>query len=87
LRALRSFRSISFIHNLQVIVTALTQTLKNDIIDVILMLLLIMFVFAVSGVYFFGQDITNTDAYNSWHSIGNSFYVIWVLVTVSFFFF
>ncbi|KAG4105933.1 hypothetical protein H8356DRAFT_1629880 [Neocallimastix lanati (nom. inval.)] len=81
LRALRSFRSISFIHNLQVIVTALTQTLKNDIIDVILMLLLIMFVFAVSGVYFFGQDITNTDAYNSWHSIGNSFYVIWVLVT------
>jgi len=68
---------------LQVIVNALTQTLKNDIIDVILMLLLIMFVFAVSGVYFFGQDPQNTDAYGSWHSIGKSFYVIWVLVTVN----
>jgi len=63
-------------------VNALTQTLKNDIIDVILMLLLIMFVFAVSGVYFFGQTPSDTEAFASWHSIGKSFYVIWVLVTV-----
>ncbi|KAI8608875.1 Ion transport protein-domain-containing protein [Chytriomyces sp. MP71] len=55
LKSLRVFRSLSFIRSLQVVVEALLNTLQNNVLDIVVLLLLIMFIFGVLGHYLFGS--------------------------------
>mmetsp|Transcript_6874 Transcript_6874/g.10788 ORF Transcript_6874/g.10788 Transcript_6874/m.10788 type:complete len:514 (+) Transcript_6874:208-1749(+) len=54
LRALRALRGIAFVSPLQVIVTAIVKTM-GSVLNLVLLLFLIMYVFAVMGFYFFGD--------------------------------
>ncbi|KAJ3339340.1 Cation channel sperm-associated protein 3 [Gonapodya sp. JEL0774] len=80
LRALRAFRSVSMVRTLQVIVNALTRTITRDIIDVIILLLITIFIYAVMGVYLFGNDPSNI-AYADWSGLDKAFHVLWVWTT------
>ncbi|KAL7749089.1 Cation channel sperm-associated protein 3 [Sorochytrium milnesiophthora] len=55
MRALRSFRSVSSIRQLQVIVSALWQTLRKSVLDILACLFTFLFLFAVMGYYLFGD--------------------------------
>ena len=48
---MRALRSIGFIRSLQVIVSALLKTMKS-IANVVMLLLLTMYIFAIVGFYF-----------------------------------
>ncbi|CAH1796922.1 unnamed protein product [Owenia fusiformis] len=57
LRALRTFRtlrSVSFIKGLQVLVTALIDTIRKSVVNIVMLLLLMMFLFGIMGYYLFG---------------------------------
>lgn len=82
MRTFRALRSISFIRGVQVIANALISTLKELIVDVILLLMLMMFVFGIMGYYFFGYDAKTVDAYDNWGTLSNSFLTLFTLVTM-----
>lgn len=69
LRSVRLLRSISFIRSLQIIVVALFKTIYS-IGNVLILLFLTMYVFAIAGFYLFGQDVP--DATNDWIDIPTS---------------
>ncbi|EPZ34646.1 hypothetical protein ROZALSC1DRAFT_27047 [Rozella allomycis CSF55] len=78
LRSLRALRMIGFFRTLQVIVNALLKTLRTNVKDLIFLLLLLMFIFAVMAINFFGQP--GGDEYN-WGSFGGAFAVLMTHVT------
>jgi len=82
MRTFRALRSISFIRGVQVIANALLSTLKELIVDVILLLMLMMFVFGIMGYYFFGYDATTEGVYDNWGTLSNSFLTLFTLVTM-----
>eukprot|EP00033_Pygsuia_biforma_P003824 GCRY01004191.1.p1 GENE.GCRY01004191.1~~GCRY01004191.1.p1 ORF type:complete len:389 (-),score=65.86 GCRY01004191.1:112-1278(-) len=55
LRALRALRSIAFVKSLQVIVSALLKTMF-DIVNILALMILIIFVFAITGHYLWGSN-------------------------------
>lgn len=54
LRALRALRGISFIRSLQVLVAALRTTV-SEVLNLVLLLALLMYIFGIMGYYFFGS--------------------------------
>lgn len=81
LRALRALRSISFIRALRVLVNALIKTLWS-IINLLAVLLLIMYVFAIMGFYFFGPGESETHASaDQWGSIDTTMFILFDYVT------
>ncbi|KAI9351468.1 Ion transport protein-domain-containing protein [Obelidium mucronatum] len=79
LRALRAFRGISFMRSLQVVVEALINTLRNNVVDIIILLLLIMFIFGVLGHYLFAGDPSST-SHKDWGTLGDSFMTLFIYV-------
>lgn len=77
-RALRPLRSISFVGGLQVIVTALLNTLRTSFLHIITLLSVIMFVFGIMGYYLFGYGEDNQ---TDWGSFPKSALSLFVLVT------
>ena len=80
LRTLRTLRTISFIKGLQVLVTALVHTVRKWVINIVLLLLLIMFLFGIMGYYFFGY--TDEGDQEHWGTLGDAMMTLFSLVTV-----
>ncbi|CAG7829679.1 unnamed protein product [Allacma fusca] len=55
-RALRVLRGISFSVQLQVLVSALVETIKTHVLSVVILLVLLLYVTAIIAFYFFGQE-------------------------------
>ncbi|KAJ3153714.1 hypothetical protein HK101_001719 [Irineochytrium annulatum] len=79
LRALRAFRGISFTRSLQVVVNALLNTLKKNVVDIVVLLVLIMFIFGVLGRYLYGT-MPGTNSYEDWGTLGSSFMTLFIFV-------
>ncbi|KAI0236973.1 hypothetical protein LSAT2_012532 [Lamellibrachia satsuma] len=79
LRTLRTLRTVSFIEGLQVLVTALIDTVRAWVINIIALLLLMMFVFAILGYYFFGTS-PDGDKEN-WGTLGRAMLTLFSYVT------
>lgn len=82
LRGLRAFRSISFVRSLQIIINALVTTIKRNVVDLVLLLLLFMYIFGVTGKQLFGTSEATPDSKELWGTLGSSFRVLFVYVTV-----
>jgi hypothetical protein len=84
LRALRALRSISFIRSLQVLVDALAGTL-SEVMNLLALLLLWMYIFAIMGFYFFGyhdENSGNTAPVSAhFSSLASGFMTLFVFVT------
>ena len=82
LRALRTFRTlktISYVKGLQILVIALIDTVKRWVVNIIMLLLLIMFLFAIMGYYFFGY--TDDGDKENWGSLGRAMMSLFTLFT------
>ncbi|KAJ3108555.1 Cation channel sperm-associated protein 3 [Phlyctochytrium planicorne] len=77
MRVLRVFRLFSFVPSLQVVVSALLNTLRKNVLDIILLLLLIMFIFGVLGHYLFGL-VDNVPSNHDWGSLGGAFMTLFI---------
>ena len=77
-RAMRALRSIAFVRSLQIIVSALLKTLYS-IGNLLLLLFLIMYVFAIIGFYFLGQSDGDP---KHWGTIPDALFTLWTYVTV-----
>ncbi|XP_002730732.1 cation channel sperm-associated protein 3-like [Saccoglossus kowalevskii] len=77
LRALRTLRTVSFIRGLQVLVTALLDTIRKSVLNVVLLLLLLMFLFGIVGYYFFGSSDKE-----HWGGLGPAMLTLFAYVTV-----
>ena len=66
--------------SLQVLVTALLDTIRKWVINIILLLLLLMFLFAIMGYYFFGYR-DDGDRKN-WGDLGSAMLTLFSYVTV-----
>ncbi|OQV13933.1 putative Cation channel sperm-associated protein 3 [Hypsibius exemplaris] len=75
LRTLRALRTISFVPSLQVIVTALMTTVRFYMLNLMVVLFLIMFIFGVMGYYLFGSA-------SRFSSLGESMLSLATLVTL-----
>lgn len=73
LRALRALRGVSFVRRLQVILMALMRTIAS-IGNLIGILFLLMYVFAIMGFYLFGAN-------PQFSSLGNAFFSLFIFVT------
>ena len=80
LRALRALRIISFFRSLQVLITALVKTLTSNVLDLLSLLGLCMFLFAILGFYFFGEEGSGDPVY--WGNLGIAFMTLFSHVTV-----
>ncbi|XP_076826081.1 cation channel sperm-associated protein 3-like isoform X2 [Clavelina lepadiformis] len=78
-RALRAMRAVSFVRGLQVLLTALIDTMKKSFINVMLILLFIMFLFAIFGYYMFGYAGGDEE---NWGDLGSAFLTLFSFVTV-----
>ena len=82
LRALRALRGISFIRSLQVLVAALRTTV-SEVLNLVLLLALLMYIFGIMGYYFFGsaeyagKGLSTSD----WESLGAACMSLFVFVT------
>ena len=80
--AARTLRTISFIEGLQVLVTALIDTIRNSVLNVVILLAMLMAFFAVVGYYIFGYDEDTGDKEN-WGSLSTAMLTLFTFVTVS----
>ena len=79
LRAIRAVRIVPHFRQLQVAVDALLNTMKTNVVDVLILLFLVIFVFGVVGHYTFGGN-PNNQSFEDWGTLGNSLYTLWVFV-------
>ena len=71
---------MSAVRRLRVIVTALLKSLRRNVLDIIALLLMTMFIFAIMGYYLFGGAGTSqTSVY--WGTFAQSFQSMFILVT------
>lgn len=80
LRIFRIFRIIPQIKSLETVVNALAYTMRTSVMDVVFLSLLLIFVLAVVGQAFFGNDPSLGDAYLNWSNLSESFLTIWVYI-------
>ena len=80
--AARTLRTISFIEGLQVLVTALIDTIRNSVLNVVILLTMLMAFFAVVGYYIFGYDEDTGDKEN-WGTLSTAMLTLFTFVTVS----
>lgn len=78
-RTLRTLRTISFIKGLQILVKALVDTIHRWLINIILLLLLLMYMFGVMGYYFFGTG-DHADTKN-WGSMSKAMLSLFTFVS------
>ena len=81
--AARTLRTISFIEGLQVLVTALIDTIRNSVLNVVILLTMLMAFFAVVGYYIFGYEEETGDKKN-WGTLSTAMLTLFTFVTVSF---
>ncbi|XP_037076171.1 cation channel sperm-associated protein 3-like [Pollicipes pollicipes] len=83
LKALRTLRSVSFSTNLQVLVSALIDTIRRYVVSVIILLVFIMFLFGVVGYYLFGSNKFAADqsAREDWGNLGRAMLSLFTYVT------
>uniref|UniRef100_A0A7M5X154 Ion transport domain-containing protein n=2 Tax=Clytia hemisphaerica TaxID=252671 RepID=A0A7M5X154_9CNID len=79
LRALRTLRTISFVEGLQVLVTALIDTIRNSVLNVVFLLALLMMFFGVAGYYIFGYDEDGDR--ERWGTLNNAMLTLFTFVT------
>lgn len=79
LRALRTLRTISFIEGLQVLVTALIDTIRNSVLNVVILLVLLMLFFGVVGYYIFGYEETGDQA--RWGDLSTAMLTLFTFIT------
>ena len=80
--AARTLRTISFIEGLQVLVTALIDTIRNSVLNVVILLAMLMAFFAVVGYYIFGYEEETGDKEN-WGNLSTAMLTLFTFVTVS----
>ena len=80
--AARTLRTISFIEGLQVLVTALIDTIRNSVLNVVILLTMLMAFFAVVGYYIFGYEEETGDKEN-WGTLSTAMLTLFTFVTVS----
>jgi len=78
LRALRALRGIGIIRSLQIIVRAFKNTL-GEVLNIVVLLFLFMYIFAIMGYYFFAGDANNKS--QNWESLDKGFMSLFVYVT------
>ena len=61
-------------------VDAFLITLKTNVLDVLVLLLIVIFIFGILGHYLFGTSSNANYSLKDWGNIGNSFYTLLVLV-------
>ncbi|XP_068684842.1 cation channel sperm-associated protein 3-like [Montipora foliosa] len=81
LRVARTLRTISFIEGLQVLVIALIDTIRNSVLNVVILLTMLMVFFAVVGFYIFGYDEQTGDKKN-WGTLSTAMLTLFTFVTV-----
>ncbi len=54
--------------------------MKTNVVDVLVLLFLVIFIFGVIGHYMFGEDDTKLYAFYEWNTLGSAFYTLWVYV-------
>ncbi|XP_020600933.1 cation channel sperm-associated protein 3-like [Orbicella faveolata] len=79
--AARTLRTISFIEGLQVLVTALIDTIRNSVLNVVILLTMLMAFFAVVGYYIFGYEEDTGDKEN-WGTLSTAMLTLFTFVTV-----
>ncbi|CAD5117828.1 DgyrCDS6575 [Dimorphilus gyrociliatus] len=79
-RTLRTLRTVSFIKGLQVLVRALVDTIKRWLINIILLLLLLMYIFGIMGYYLFGTGEGSDKEH--WGSISKAMMSLFTYVSV-----
>ncbi|KAJ3254567.1 Cation channel sperm-associated protein 3 [Chytriomyces hyalinus] len=77
LKSIRVFRTLTFMRSLQVVVEALINTLRNNVLDIAILLLLIMFIFGVLGHYLFGSGAKSQ---SDWGELGNAIRTLFIFV-------
>jgi len=80
LRTLRAFRIITHFRSLQVVVDAFLITMKTTVLDVLVLLLIVIFIFGILGYYLFGNSSKAKYSSYDWNTIGDAFYTLWVYV-------
>jgi hypothetical protein len=82
LRALRALRGISFIRSLQVLVAALRTTV-SEVLNLVLLLALLMYIFGIMGYYFFGSAEYAEKGHSTadWDSLSAGCMSLFVFVT------
>lgn len=80
--AARTLRTISFIEGLQVLVTALIDTIRNSVLNVVILLAMLMAFFAVVGYYIFGYE-EETGNKENWGTLSTAMLTLFTFVTVS----
>ncbi|KAK2557512.1 Cation channel sperm-associated protein 3 [Acropora cervicornis] len=76
----RTLRTISFIEGLQVLVMALIDTIRNSVLNVVILLTMLMAFFAVVGYYIFGYDEETGDKEN-WGTLSTAMLTLFTFVT------
>ncbi|KXJ20362.1 cation channel sperm-associated protein 3 [Exaiptasia diaphana] len=81
LRVARTLRTISFIEGLQVLVTALIDTIRHSVLNVVILLTMLMGFFAVVGYYIFGYEEETGDK-EHWGNLSTAMLTLFTFVTV-----
>ncbi|RKO85513.1 Ion transport protein-domain-containing protein, partial [Blyttiomyces helicus] len=79
MRSLRSFKTVAFIRSLKIVVNALLQTIRNNVFDILAILLVLMFIFGVLGNSVFGVSDAPLST-PDWGNLGAAFMTLWVFV-------
>mmetsp|Transcript_26663 Transcript_26663/g.43594 ORF Transcript_26663/g.43594 Transcript_26663/m.43594 type:complete len:813 (+) Transcript_26663:354-2792(+) len=74
LRALRTLRGISNLRSLQMIVETILDSMP-DMMNILLLLFIVAFIFAIVGVDVFGQAVPN------FSTVGDTFYTLFIIAT------
>ncbi|KAK3724334.1 hypothetical protein QZH41_010852, partial [Actinostola sp. cb2023] len=81
LRVARTLRTISFIEGLQVLVSALVDTIRSSVFNVVILLTMLMGFFAVVGYYIFGYEEETGDK-KHWGNLSTAMLTLFTFVTV-----
>lgn len=77
---MRTLRTISLVEGLQVLVTALIDTIRNSVLNVVILLVLLMVFFGVVGYYIFGYEDTGDKV--RWGDLSTAMLTLFAFVTV-----
>lgn len=64
----------------KVLVTALVDTIRTSVLNIVMLLLLMMFLFAIMGYYFFGYKADSDKEH--WGTLGDGMLTLFTFVTV-----
>ncbi|XP_067928927.1 cation channel sperm-associated protein 3-like [Watersipora subatra] len=79
LTAFRTLRTVSFIKGLQVLVTALLDTIRKSFINMVFLMALLIFIFGILGFYLFGTGELGDK--ENWGTLGSAMLTLFAFVT------